>query len=170
LRIATPPIWRRLMVPADVNLARLHDIIQVAFQWDDSHLHVFETPYGRFGYADPDLGHRAESPVTLEQVAPRVKSRILYTYDFGDGWDHDIIVEKVLDRDSTLTIPLCIGGRRAAPPEDCGGIGGYYELVETITDPQHPEHERMLAWLGLDGPQEFDPEAFNVDEVNMALR
>jgi hypothetical protein len=93
-----------------------------AFAWDGSHLHVFQTPYGEFGIADAELGHRAEAPVTLEQVAPTVRSAIRYTYDFGDDWEHDVVVEKVLNRDSTLSYPRCTGGRGAAPPEDCGGI------------------------------------------------
>jgi hypothetical protein len=169
LRGAKPPIWRRLLVPADVSLARLHDIIQVAFGWDGGHLHAFETPYGDFGHADPELGHRSEGPVTLEQVAPQAKDKIQYTYDFGDGWAHDIVVEKVLDRDSTLTYPRCTGGRRAAPPDDCGGIWGYQELIEIIADPRHPEHTERLAWLGLDDPRQFDPAAFDVDEVNELL-
>jgi hypothetical protein len=113
LRGATPPIWRRVEVPADISLARLHRIIQVAFAWHGSHLHVFQTPYGEFGIADAELGHRAEAPVTLEQVAPTVRSAIRYTYDFGDDWEHDVLVEKVLNRDSTASCPRCTGGRRA---------------------------------------------------------
>lgn len=170
LQGAKPPIWRRLLVPADVSLARLHDVIQVAFGWDGGHLHAFETPYGDFGQADRELGRRAEGSVTLEQVAPAAKDEIRYTYDFGDDWAHDIVVEKVLDLDATLTYPLCTGGRRAAPPDDCGGIWGYQDLMEIIADPRHPEHDNMLDWLDLDDPREFDPEAFNLDEVNLALR
>lgn len=169
LRGAKPPIWRRLLVPADVSLDRLHDVIQAAFSWHGGHIHVFETPYGEFGRADRELGHRAEAPVTLEQVAPQAKDKIQYTYDFGDDWVHEIVVEKVLDRDPALAYPRCTGGRRAAPPDDCGGIWGYEELVEVLADPQHPEHEERLEWLGLDDASRFDPAAFDVDEVNRAL-
>jgi hypothetical protein len=158
-----------LLVPADVSLARLHDVIQAAFGWQDSHMHVFETPYGDFGRADRELGHRAEAPVTLEQVAPQAKAKIGYTYDFGDDWAHEIVVEKVLDRNPALTYPCCTGGRRAAPPEDCGGIWGYEELVEILADPQHPEHEERLEWLGLEDATQFDPAAFDPVEVNRAL-
>jgi len=168
LRGAKPPIWRRLEVPADISLAQLHTVIQVAFDWDDCHLHVFESPYGSFGTADADLGHRAEAPVTLEQVAPAVKSKIRYTYDFGDDWEHDIVVEKVLDRNAAAG-PRCTGGRRAAPPEDCGGIWGYARLVEVLNDPTHPEHEDMLEWLGLDDPADFDPDSFDAEAVTEAL-
>lgn len=169
LRGAKPPIWRRLLVPADASLARLHAIIQAAFGWDDNHLHLFETPYGDFGRADRELGHRAEGPVTLEQVAPDVKSRIVYTYDFGDGWHHEIVVEKVLDPDKTLHYPLCTGGRRAAPPEDCGGIWGYLDLLEVLGDPEHAEHEQRLEWLGLADASEFDPAYVDLAAINAAL-
>lgn len=168
LRGAKPPIWRRLEVPADTNLAALHDIIQVAFGWDDSHLHVFETAYGDFGVADRELGYRAEAPVTLEQVAPGVGDRLRYTYDFGDGWVHDITVEKVVDRQPAV-YPRCTGGRRAAPPDDCGGIWGYAELVEVLGDPGHPEHGDRLEWLGLASADDFQPARFDAAEVTRAL-
>ncbi|GAA2703551.1 hypothetical protein GCM10010429_09460 [Micromonospora olivasterospora] len=169
LRGARPPIWRRLEVPADVSLARLHELIQVAFDWYDTHLHVFETAYGSFGRPDADLGHRAASRVTLEQVAPAVGDKLRYTYDFGDSWEHDIVVEKTLDRDPSVTYPRCVGGRRAAPPEDCGGVWGYAELVEILGDPAHPEHRDRLDWLGLDDPTDFDPARFDAKAVTAAL-
>ena len=170
LRGAKPPIWRRLEVPADLSLSDLHYIIQAAFGWDDSHLHVFDTAYGDFGRADRQLDHQAEAPVTLEQVAPRVTSKIRYLYDFGDDWEHEILVEKVFNRDPVAPVhPRCTGGRRAAPPEDCGGIWGYAELVEILADPRHPDHQERLEWLGLDDPHQFDPAAFDLDEVNRAL-
>lgn len=169
LRGAKPPIWRRLQVPADTSLARLHDVIQAAFGWNDSHLHVFETSYGSFGTADAELGHRAEAPVTLEQVAPGVNSKLRYTYDFGDDWEHEIVVEKVLDRDASATYPRCTGGRRAAPPDDCGGVWGYADLMEILNDPDHPEHEDRLEWLGLDTADDFDPDEFNAEAVSRAL-
>jgi hypothetical protein len=169
LRGARPPIWRRLQVPADISLAQLHTVIQIAFDWYDSHLHVFETPYGEFGTANAQLGHRPEAPVTLEQVAPGLKSKVRYTYDFGDDWEHDIVVEKVLDHSETATYPRCTGGRRAAPPEDCGGVWGYANLVETLNDPADPEHEDMLEWLGLDDAADFDPDSFDAKAVTEAL-
>jgi hypothetical protein len=170
LRGATPPIWRRLEVPADISLDLLHRVIQIAFDWDDSHLHVFQTPYGQFGIADAELGHRAEAPVTLEQVAPTVRSTIRYTYDFGDDWEHDILVEKVLDRNNTHSYPRCTGGRRAAPPEDCGGVWGYANLTHSLTDPTHPDHDDMIEWLGLThAAADFDPAHFDAQTVTGAL-
>ncbi|MGC4811436.1 plasmid pRiA4b ORF-3 family protein [Micromonospora sp. DT228] len=168
LRGAKPPIWRRLELPADTSLADLHHTIQVAFGWHDSHLHVFETAYGDFGVADRELGYRAEAPVTLEQVAPSVGDRFTYTYDFGDDWTHDIVVEKVLAR-QPITYPRCTGGRRAAPPEDCGGIWGYAELVEVLSDPGHPEHGDRLDWLGLTSAADFQPARFDATEITQAL-
>lgn len=169
LRGAKPPIWRRLEVPADISLARLHAVIQVAFDWHGGHLHVFETPYGEFGVADAELGHRVEAPMTLERVAPGARSKIRYTYDFGDDWEHTILVEKVLDRDDTVGYPRCTGGRRAAPPEDCGGVWGYADLTEILADPAHPEHEDRLEWVGLDDPAQFDPARFDATAVTRAL-
>lgn len=170
LRGTRPPIWRRVEVPADISLARLHDVIRLAFGWYGGHLHVFSTPHGEFGDTDAefDLGHRPEAPVTLEQVAPAARSKITYTYDFGDDWTHDVVVEKVLDRDEP-TRPRCTGGRRAAPPEDSGGIWGYAELIEALHDPGHPEHVERLEWLGLDDPADFDPERFEPAAVSKAL-
>jgi hypothetical protein len=169
LRGAKPPIWRRLLVPADTSLAWLHATIGAAFDWHGGHMHVFETVYGDFGHADRELGHRADGSVTLEQVAPQVKAKIRYTYDFGDDWVHDIVVEKVLDRDPSIAYPLCTGGKRAAPPDDCGGIWGYEELAEVLADPAHPEHEERLAWLGLADASRFAPDAFDMEAVNRRL-
>ncbi|MEU4218740.1 plasmid pRiA4b ORF-3 family protein [Actinoplanes sp. NPDC026623] len=169
LRGAKPPIWRRLEVPGDTSLSELHDIIQVAFGWDGSHLHVFETPYGMFGVADRELGHRAEKPVTLEQVAPDVRGRVRYVYDFGDNWEHEIVVEKLLDRRAAVAYPRCTAGRRAAPPDDCGGIRAYAQLVDVLADPAHPEHGEHLEWLGLASAGEFEPALFDAAEVSRAL-
>ena len=96
-------------------------------------------------------------------------ARFRYTYDFGDDWEHDILVEKMFDRDKAATCPRCTGGRRAGPPEDCGGIWGYADLEEILADPNHPEHEDKLEWLGLDDAAGFDPTGFDADAVTHAL-
>ncbi|WP_285507347.1 plasmid pRiA4b ORF-3 family protein [Actinokineospora sp. NBRC 105648] len=166
---AKPPIWRRLEVPADTTLAGLHQVIQRSFDWDDSHLHEFETPFGEFGVPEQGLGHPATTSVTLEQVAPGAGARFGYRYDFGDSWAHDILVEKVLDRRPDVAYPRCTGGRRAAPPEDCGGLWGYAGLVETLADPAHEDHAELLRWLGIADAAEFDPARFSAAEVTEAL-
>jgi hypothetical protein len=169
LRGAKPPIWRRLLVPGDITLNRLHQAILAAFGWHGDHLHVFDTAYGQFGHADRDLGHRSNTSVTLEQVAPEIKDKIRYTYDFGDDWEHDILIEKTTPADPDVGLPACVGGRRAAPPDDCGGIWGYQYLIEILADPDHPEHQERLEWLGLDDADQFTPDRFDLDKINERL-
>jgi hypothetical protein len=162
-----PPIWRRIQVPSDVTLARLHDILQMTMGWHDSHLHQFrvgETTYGDPGILE-NLDVRNERTARLNQVAPGEKHKLYYEYDFGDGWEHEILVEKVLPPEPGVRYPLCLIGKRACPPEDCGGIWGYADLLEIIRDPEHDEHESMMEWLGGD----FDPEAFDVEVINQRL-
>lgn len=170
IRGAKPPIWRRLLVPGDTELTELHRMIQAAFGWDGTHLHVFETEYGSFGREDPELGHTSDASATLEQVVSQVKDKFTYTYDFGDDWEHQILVEKIEPADPSMTYPVCTGGRRAAPPDDCGGIWGYHELVEVMADPSHPDHQERLAWLGLDDAAGFQPARFDAEEISELLR
>lgn len=164
---AKPPIWRRILVKGNTKLSKLHRIIQVAMGWTDSHLHQF-TADGMY-YADPDQeleGAENESRVTVEQVAPEEKDKILYEYDFGDGWEHQIVVEKILPPEKGVHYPVCITGKRSAPPEDIGGIWGYQHFLEAIKNPEHPHHEDMLDWVD----EEFDPETFDIEAVNDILQ
>jgi pRiA4b ORF-3-like protein len=162
-----PPIWRRLLVPGSVTLAKLHDILQIAMGWTDSHLHQFEARGEFYGKPDPEFGApmKAESRVRLDEVLVRVKDAMIYEYDFGDGWTHKIVLEKILEPAEGIVAPSCIAGARACPPEDCGGIWGYEELLGALGDPSHPEHDEMLEWMG--GP--FEPEHFDADEINKWL-
>lgn len=164
---ARPPIWRRIQVPSDITLGKLHRILQAAMGWTDSHLHRFEVKGVSFGAPDPELEFESERRAKLNEVAPAEGSKFRYEYDFGDSWLHDIVVEKVLPADPNVRYPVCIKGKRACPPEDCGGVWGYEELLETLRDPNHPDHEEMKEWLG---DEEFDPEAFDPEEVNRELR
>jgi hypothetical protein len=169
-----PPIWRRLQVPGNASLGWLHAALQIALGWTNSHLHHFLTRQAR--YSNPrhfdDLmpgeeRDRDERKVTLMQVAPTEGAKFGYEYDFGDSWEHEITVEKILPPDSAAaTIALCLGGARACPPEDCGGIWGYANLLEILKNPKHPEHKDMKAWIG--GP--FDAEAFDLAEINLWLQ
>jgi hypothetical protein len=167
----TPPIWRRVLVPADLTLEQLHHVLQAAMGWENCHLHEFRVGRQRYGVPDPmdefmgGTGCVSERKVRLADVLKRARSRAEYTYDFGDGWEHSIVVEKVLSPEPGVEYPVCTAGKRHAPPEDCGGPGGYYNLVEAVGDPEHQEHEEMLEWLG----GGFDPEAFSIDDVNRRL-
>lgn len=164
-----PPVWRRLLVPADVTLARLHSVINQAIGWWNSHLHQFLLRDRVFG--DPrmddsgELEFEDERRFKLNQLVGAGQT-IMYEYDFGDGWTHEVLVEKVHEVDDRLSYPLCIAGARACPPEDCGGPPGYENLLEQLADPAHEEHNSSLTWVG----GHFDPEGFDVNRTNRALR
>jgi hypothetical protein len=167
LRGVRPPVWRRILVPGEMDLAELHEVVQAAMGWTNSHLHEFETEGARYGVPDPDWGLDEvadESGVRLSRVAGE-GSRLRYAYDFGDGWLHDVIVEKVLSRQPGLRYPYCVAGRRACPPEDVGGPWGYQDFVLAVGDPDHDEHEQWLEWAG----DRFDPAEFDLAAVNKAL-
>lgn len=166
-----PAIWRRLQVPGNASLGWLHAVLQVAMGWTNSHMHQFNV--GERLYSDPrvetddDLGVLDENVTAVMETAPRVKSAFLYEYDFGDSWEHWVIVEKVLDPDpAASTVAQCLDGARACPPDDCGGAFGYANLLEIIMDPKHEEYEEMMEWLG----GKFDPEAFDRDKINKYLK
>ncbi len=171
LRGTKPPIWRRLEVPADISLHRLHTVIQRGFGWQNSHLYVFETPVGRYGVPDPDdeLDTRSAASKKLSAVADWPGDRIRYEYDFGDSWEHDIVVEAVLPAEPGVAYPRCTGGRRAGPPEDSGGVFGYADLLNVLANPKHEDHAALLSWLGIESAADFSPEAFDRGAVNAAL-
>jgi pRiA4b ORF-3-like protein len=167
LREIRPPVWRRLLVSGAMDLAELHEVVQTAMGWTDSHLHEFEAEGARYGVPDPewDLDDVSdEFGVRLSRIAGK-GSRLRYTYDFGDGWEHDLIVEKVLSRQPGMRYPCCVAGRRACPPEDVGGPWGYRDFLLALGDPGHDEHEQWLEWVG----GEFDSSAFDMTAVNKAL-
>lgn len=168
LKDSKPPIWRRVQVPSDVSLAKLHRIIQEVMGWSDYHLHQFRLGETYYGVPDPDDFHEVEDEKTvkLSRLVSRPKAKLLYEYDFGDSWEHEILLEKILLPEPGVQYPVCITGKRACPPEDCGGVWGYGDFLEAIQNPDHPEHDEMLEWVG----GSFDPEAFDLDEVNRTLR
>lgn len=163
-----PPIWRRILVTSDTTLSKLHRILQVVMGWADYHLHQFIINGTYYGIHDPDLMFdlKDEEKMKLDMVVLQKQKKFIYEYDFGDSWYHNIMIEKILPPDTKKHYPVCIKGKRACPPEDCGGEGGYYYFLEAIQDPEHPEHEEMLEWEG----GSFDPEAFDIDEVNRILK
>ena len=153
-----PPVWRRVLVEESSSLLDLHYILQAAFGWYDCHLHEFEIDGVRYGTDDGEgwgPPPKSERRARLGTVA-RQGTVIKYVYDFGDDWVHRVVVEKVEVADPQLSYPCCIAGKRACPPEDCGGVWGYDAFLAAISDPNHPAHDSMLEWVGGD----FDPEAF----------
>ena len=162
-----PPIWRRVRVPGRMSLEALHGVIQIAFGWTNSHLHEFRI--GETSYGQPDelsegeiLGERR---VRVADVLGSKTKRFVYTYDFGDDWRHEVVVEKVEPAGLGEDRAVCLGGKRHGPPEDCGGPWGYVEFLEAIHDPRHEQHDEMLDWIG----GGFNPEAFDLAAVNKRL-
>jgi len=163
-----PPIWRRVLVPGSADLYRLHWVVQIAMGWTNSHLHQFiiDGEYYSIPSEDDWEAVKDERRLTLAQIAPAARRKFVYEYDFGDSWEHEILVEKILPPDPAVKHAVCLDGRRACPPEDVGGVWGYAEFLEAIRNPEHEEHDSYLEWIGGD----FDPDEFDVDAVNAELR
>lgn len=165
LRDVRPPIWRRLLVPSDILLPKLHEVLQAAMGWYDSHLHLFRV--GNRSYAPPgdwDPVGMDSRAVALSDLAAKKGARLVYEYDFGDGWTHDIVVESVSPEPCKEV--RCVTGRRRCPPEDCGGPWGYAELLEALANPGHEEHAEMREWAG----GEIDAEEFDAARMDAAVR
>ena len=167
LRGSRPAIWRRVTVSSEVTLYELHRILQVVMGWMDSHPHEFERGRTLYGQSDPEFGVRriSERKIRLQDVLRKPRDRMRYQYDFGDSWEHDVLLEAVLPAGTEAQPPRVLDGKGACPPEDVGGIWGYAEFLEAIRDPQHPEHQSMLDWCG----GAFDPDAFDAAEINLVL-
>jgi len=173
LRIALmehrPEIWRRVLVPGSIRLDKLHMVIQETMGWTDSHLHQFRVGAATYGVPledwEDDEQPESESEYTLRGVV-ELGDRFFYDYDFGDSWDHEILVERVGTIRPVLKFAVCTDGANACPPEDCGGTSGYAELLEALKNPRHEEHEEYRTWAGTD----FDPARFDLAQVNAALQ
>lgn len=167
LKESKPSIWRRVLVNSEVLLPNLHIIIQTTMGWDNTHLHHFIDK--RTIYSKPDEDDEIPSvdygDITLDMLLIKEKDSIDYEYDFGDCWEHEITLEKILNKEVGKAYPECIDGENSCPPEDCGGIWRYEELLEIISNPKHEEYDEMMEWLGKD----FDPGEFNKEEVNELL-
>jgi hypothetical protein len=168
LKDSNPPIWRRIQVQDDTTLYKLHQIIQVVMGWTNSHLHQFITGGVYYGEPDPEYGFDVvnEKRSRLQELVCHVKDKCIYEYDFGDGWDHEILLEKILEPEAKTRYPRCLTGKRQCPPEDIGGVWGYRTFLEAIGDPDHPEHDEYLEWV----EDVFDPEVFDVEAVNRELK
>jgi len=168
LKDIKPPVWRRVEVPGEFTLGRLHTPIQMAMGWEGGHLHqytVFGMEYG-MPEEDLDMGVEDEDRITLDRLPLHEKVKFHYVYDFGDDWQHEILVEKILPRVAGKTYPVCVKGKRACPPEDVGAVWGYADFLEILGDREHPQREEMMVWVG----GGFNPEAFDPDQVNRRLR
>ncbi len=172
LENSEPPIWRRVQVKGDTSLADLHRIIQIAMGWEDYHLYEFTV--GKVVYMPSSPGDdffmfdekpQSVSRNTLESVTDGRRIKFQYVYDMGDDWTHAVKVEKTLAPEEGIAYPRCLAGERACPPEDCGGVWGYEELLEILSEPEHEAYGETLEWLG----EGFDPEAFDLDAVNKEL-
>ena len=172
-----PPIWRLLQVPNTLPLKRLHDVLQTVIGWTDSHLHRFEKDGKHWGVPEEDEDYGAEiideSRATIGAVLRAPGDSMLYVYDFGDNWRHNVELEKILPA-SEVVRPICLAGERHCPPEDVGGVSGYEEFLEVIFEPGHEEYEHYIRWAGGPSPLNrslgrFQPEEFNVMAANDAL-
>ncbi len=168
-----PPIWRRIET-LDMPLAKFHQAIQTAMGWTNSHLHSFEV--GQTHYTDPrmiddgfgDPNERSYMGISISRLLQDhgPKPRLIYAYDFGDGWEHKVALEKTTARQPGVQYPRCTAGARSCPPEDVGGIYGYAHFLQSIADPEHEEHDDFIEWVGGD----FDPEAFDLVEINKSMK
>lgn len=164
---ADPEVWRRLRVPADIRLDRFHLVLGAAMGWQECHLHVFERGPVRYGFPDPDLGIDDDRDVRLGGLLVRPGDKLDYEYDFGDGWQHAIVLEAVEPPDADR--PRCVDGAGRCPPEDVGGTHGYEDLRRVLAGPDTEARADMLRWLGLEQASEFDAGAFSAQEANDAI-
>ncbi|HUJ34262.1 MAG TPA: plasmid pRiA4b ORF-3 family protein [Solirubrobacteraceae bacterium] len=170
LGVTKPPVWRRVRLRADTRLDQLHEILQAALGWENYHLHAFSFDEQEFGPRDPELAldFSDERRVTLGQLTD-IGTRFRYTYDFGDNWEHEIVVEDLLDPDPDTHYPILVAAKGACPPEDCGGPWGYTDLKAILADPNDEQHQEMLEWLSLENGIEFDPNAVPNDDITYEL-
>ena len=168
LKGAKPPIWRRILIDNSVALPKLHETIQIVMGWTNSHLHQFIVEDRYYGMPDPNFDFEEvldEMDYRLNQLLKKEKDSVVYEYDFGDGWEHKITLEKILPFDPEYPLPICIKAKGACPPEDVGGIWGYYDFLEALTDQNHPRHEDLKEWIGGD----FDPAFYDIEKTNELL-
>jgi hypothetical protein len=170
LRHIRPPIWRRFQVYDTLTFYQLHEVVQKVMDWGNYHLHLFDFNGWQItdaetladGWGDGEDEQKAKLKNFFEAEGQKCR----YEYDFGDDWQHDLLLEKILPAEPGVSYPRCLKGKRACPPEDCGGVWGYAEILEALADPDHPDRDHYLELTGDD----FDPEAFDLDAINAALQ
>ncbi len=172
LKGSKPRIWRRLLIPSNLPLADLHKVIQTAMGWTNSHLHQFidGNVYYSVQYLNEDdwfsdCVDYKKKKLRVSDLLIDEKDKIVYEYDFGDGWEHTITLEKILPMEKQYNHPICIAAKMHCPPEDCGGVYGYMHLLEIIANPNHEEYDDTLEWLG----DYFDPKHFSIETTNELL-
>ena len=171
LKHSSPLIWRSVLVPDNITLIKLHRTIQESMGWHDYHLHEFIIDHKHYGPVDPDNLNWDLAPELISEKRKYLakvlghESTFEYVYDYGDNWQHTITIENRMPLISARSSVICLGGEMACPPEDVGGLGGYFEFLEAMSDPHHEEHQSMMQWWG----QSFDPRAFDITEVNERL-
>lgn len=178
LKEVKPIVWRRIQVPETYSFFGLHRVIQEAMGWGDAHLHQFEMKHPQtgakilIGEPLPEYPFEVieEKSCQILTYFVAVNDKALYEYDFGDGWEHNIVLERILSREANVEYPRCVAGRRACPPCCCGGVWGYEELLKIIADPNHEEHAERMDWLGMQGYDQFDPAKFDLSEAYMEHR
>ena len=163
--VTDPAVWRRVLVPAGYTLDRVHAVIQAAMGWQNSHLHQFMIDDREYGAPDPDEGHQVsdERRFRLGNVV-KAGDRIEYTYDFGDGWEHEVAIEAAAEAETDGVYPACTGGEGACPPEDSGGAPGFAELKALLAGPSSPERDEIREWAG-----DYDPARFDLTAANAAV-
>ena len=164
LQDVRPPIWRRFTVRDDIILLKLHELLQIIMGWTDSHLHQFVSGGTHLSLPEFDLPspRRDESKVRLRDVLKKPNDRLVYEYDFGDGWEHAIVLEEILVHEARTRYPVILDGERSCPPDDCGGPPGYEHLLEVLAKSDRAEHEQLREWAG----KGFDSERFDVRALN----
>jgi hypothetical protein len=171
LKNSKPKIWRKILIKSDMFLSDFHMAIQFAMGWTNSHMHSFE--YNGKSYSERVIGDDFWDEFDcvdyknfkVSKFLKNEKDKIKYEYDFGDGWEHNIVLEKILPIENDKRYPICIGGKNSCPPEDCGGIYYYIHMLEVLKNPKHKEYKEIKDWL----EEEFDPEEFDLQEVNSGL-
>lgn len=169
---SNPPIWRRILIDPDTLLSELHLILQTTMGWTNAHLHQFTHQEKEYSPHDPynddwdEMRNVDYTRVMLSDLLIKEKDEMQYVYDYGDWWEHQVLLEEIIDLDRKAFYPSCTGGENACPPEDCGGPGGYQELLAVMSDPTHAEYDEWMEWL----EEGFDPKHFDIQEVNEMLR
>ncbi len=166
-----PQIWRKIEVESDITFHQFHLIIQKAMGWTNSHLHEFSADNLRIGDTGEDVCELGDPPdweerdKKLSDYFSKDNTKVDYIYDFGDNWEHVIMLEAIESKKKGIKYPRCIDGARARPPENCGSTPGYYRLLKILADPKHEEHEEMKEWAG-----DFEPEHFDKEEATVGMR